>query len=83
MINLHKPFILSGFFLCLERGDALVSSNNHDLNRQNTGTIQKMMKAMNSTIRAMEQMHNTSSRSMDLLSTCAYLDIYVILLSIK
>ncbi len=33
-----------------------------------TGTLQKMMKAMNSTIRAMEQMHNTSSRSMDMRS---------------
>lgn len=33
-----------------------------------TGTLQKMMKAMNSTIRAMEQMHNTSSRSMNMRS---------------
>ena len=33
-----------------------------------TGTLQKMMKAMNSTIRAMEQMHTASNRSMDMRS---------------
>ncbi|WP_042472785.1 tape measure protein [Bacillus ndiopicus] len=33
-----------------------------------TGTLQKVMKAMNSTIRAMEQMHSTSNRNMDMRS---------------
>ncbi|WP_225340255.1 tape measure protein [Lysinibacillus capsici] len=33
-----------------------------------TGTLQKMMKAMNSTIRAMEQMHTASNRASDMRS---------------
>jgi len=59
---------LGGFLLCSLGGRYMSVRTSMSLTDRMTGTLQSIMRAMNSTIRTMEQMNTTSNRAMDMHS---------------